>query len=178
VHDVPRGWLRSWRGKAASLKVHSLTDAQYRFWDGALCLTSRDGFLPPIHHIAFHLRLSVQDTERRLAELVEAGFFDPVRESGGAYLYRAHDWDQWQPAYDHSSARVSAHRKQRSESMKRYKYGHVTLHDRFCNEISLVSVSTSSTSSGPSKKIAESGPSQKLGDADVVENDDSSEVAR
>lgn len=99
-------WLRSWRAKVRNRKVFQLSDAQYRFWDMALCLTNEAGVLPSVDDIAFDLRMSRRDVECRLAELIELGFFDPIMSLRGAPDYRAHNWDKWQAVVDQSKHRM------------------------------------------------------------------------
>ena len=105
-------WFRSWRSKIHSAKVWKLSPDQYRTWDFLLCLTDARGYLPPLDAIAHHLRLTPTDAERRICDLVELRFIDPEFVAG-CTIYRMHDWDRWQPATDHSTARVRAHRKRR-----------------------------------------------------------------
>lgn len=107
-------WFRSWREKVFSDKVWMLTPEQYRTWDFLLCMTDIDGNIPPLRRIAFVLRTNLAEAERRLAELIEAEFVDPVLNGAQVVGYRMHDWEQWQRRCDAVDQTVS-------ERMKRYR---------------------------------------------------------
>lgn len=155
-----QSWLRSWRCKVFSPKVWSLSAEQYRTWDMLLCLTDRRGYLPPLNHIAHHLRVHVVDMERRLAELVEMRFIDPEVKADGSITYRAHDWSQWQEYVDSSRERMQRLRKQRRD-------GGVTGGDGRVTEKCSVSVFTSLPKKGRISFGKDCSPSQEVSDANA-----------
>jgi len=112
--------MRSWRCKINSRKVMALTDCQYRTWDLLLCLTDAAGNLPSIDDMSFHMRLTRAEMERRLVELVDLRFIDPVMD-GAAISYRAHDWQYWQRKWDcdpTNAERQKRHRERKKTSSK------------------------------------------------------------
>lgn len=98
-------WLRSWRRKLHNPKVRSLTPEQYRAWDLLLCMTDKDGFLPRLRDVAYHLHVPIDAAEHRIRELVDLEFIDLVGDMR-APRYRMHDWDTWQGAYETSKDRM------------------------------------------------------------------------
>ena len=86
-------WVRSYRSKLYSPKVWRLSAAQYRMWDMLLCMTDQNGNLPPILDIASHLRMHIPDAAKRVSELVELEFIDPIGDPRHQ-SHRMRDWDQ------------------------------------------------------------------------------------
>ena len=62
-------------------KVQRLSPTLFRAWVNLLCLASAsDGKLPSIDDIAFKLRVSVQDAQQHIDELILAGLLDPTTD--------------------------------------------------------------------------------------------------
>ena len=103
-------WRRSWREALNNPKIVSLTDRQHRAWTNCVLIADDDGRLPGIRDIAVHLRMTSQDAETLIVDLVEAGLIDAATDAAGRRAYVMHDWTTWQPKHETSTARVRKHR--------------------------------------------------------------------
>lgn len=108
-------WLRSYRAKLWNPKTRRLSDALYRKWDYALCMSDANGYLPPLSDIAFHWQVSDCEAQQLINDLIEARLVDIVGGIGGERRrLRLHDWDHWQPYADTTA--TERKRKQRAAS--------------------------------------------------------------
>ena len=107
-------WLRLYNEALDDPKVQRLPDALFRTWINLLCLTSQHdhdlGTLPCVDDIAFRLRMSVQDAELSLSELIARGLLDDT-----AGVLSPHGWRERQPASDDVTARVNLHRERKRQ---------------------------------------------------------------
>ena len=91
------------------------------------------GALPKMRDMACHMRMTVQEAEQVVCELVECGLVD-IEGMGPARAFKMHDWDVHQYVSDSSTERVRKFRKKNSEpkvetAMKRFSNAEVTAPD-------------------------------------------------
>lgn len=99
-------WIRLHQNALHNPKIVTLSDRQYRAWTNCLLMAAADdGKLPSIRDIACHLRMSVQDAELMISELVEVELVD-VDVMSGIRTFRMHDWQEHQYISDTSTERV------------------------------------------------------------------------
>jgi hypothetical protein len=85
-------WLRLYTSILDDMKVHRLSDGQFRGWIKILCLAKEgDGLLPSVDEVAFRLRISEAEAQSLTEELVRRGLL----ESDGEHL-SPHNWDSRQ----------------------------------------------------------------------------------
>lgn len=100
-------WFRFYSEALDDPKVQRLAPHLFKAWVNLLCLAStNDGKLPSIDDIAFRLRVSVQDAEQQVSDLIIAGLID-VTARGRT----PHNWNGRQFVSDGSTERVRKHRK-------------------------------------------------------------------
>lgn len=124
-------WVRLYRDSLHNPKIVSLTDRQYRAWSNCCKMAEDDtGALPSMRDIACHLRMTIQEAEQIICDLVEAGLVD-VDNLSGARRYKMHDWDTHQYVSDSSTERVRKFReKSKTNKAKRFSNGDETLQKR------------------------------------------------
>lgn len=112
-------WFRIYDDVLDDPKVQRLSGELFKTWVNLLCLASKaGGILPSIDDIAFRLRISAQDAQQRVEDLILAGLVDIRSDS----KQEPHNWQSRQMPSDSSLARVRKHReKQRNAG--------VTLHE-------------------------------------------------
>lgn len=143
-----QSWFRSYRSKLWNPKTRRLSDALYRKWDYALCMTDARGFLPKLADIAFHWGVSDNEAQTIICDLVELQLVDAIG-LGMNCQYRIHDWDDWQSYSDTTATdRQRAHRA---------RNGNVTAMSRQCHGNRSVSVSASVTSTDRTQRQQEVG---------------------
>lgn len=100
-------WFRFYNEVIDDPKVQRLSPSLFRTWVNLLCVASDGGGkLPSIDDLAFKLRMSVQDVQQHVDDLVLAGLFDILPD--GIF---PHNWDQRQFTSDSSTERVRKHRR-------------------------------------------------------------------
>jgi hypothetical protein len=106
-------WFRYYDDALDDPKVQRLSSDLFRTWVNLLCLASKsDGKLPSVDDVAFKLRISVQDAQQRLEDLILAGLIDILPDKS----LSPHNWSGRQFVSDSSALRVQKHRaKKRSE---------------------------------------------------------------
>lgn len=104
-------WFRVYDDILDDPKVQLLPPELFKTWMNLLALASRNkGVLPTVATIAFALRISVQDAQSRLDELILAGLVD-IRPDK---LCEPHNWPVRQFASDSSAARMRKMREKRA----------------------------------------------------------------
>ena len=99
-------WFRYYAEALEDPKVQRLPDAMFKTWVNFLCLATRnEGILPPLEDIAFALRLSERDTQKRLDALISSGLIDKDGET-----LIPHNWNGRQFKSDDSKERVKRYR--------------------------------------------------------------------
>jgi hypothetical protein len=102
-------WFRVHVDLVDDPKVQRLDPALFKALINLWCLTSsNDGVLPPIHEIAFKLRMKPEKAQRVLAELRAAGLIDDDERGT-----RPHNWDGRQFIGEVSTPRVKRFRQRR-----------------------------------------------------------------
>lgn len=105
-------WFRLYADVYRNPKVARLTDKQFRFWVGCLCLASENaGFLPSDQDISFQLRMSEHAAASRKAELLAAGLLDDTPDG-----FKPHNWADRQFQSDSSHERVVRYRERMRQS--------------------------------------------------------------
>jgi hypothetical protein len=108
----PLAWFRFYTEALDDPKVQRLAPHLFKAWVNLLCLAGQNsGQLPSIDDIAFRLRLSAQDAEQQISDLILAGLID-ITSTGRA----PHNWAKRQFVSDHSTERVRKHREIRHET--------------------------------------------------------------
>lgn len=108
----PLPWFRFYTEALDDPKVQRLPPHLFKTWVNLLCLASQNnGDLPSLDDIAFRLRLSAQDAEQQISELVLAGLID-ITPHGRT----PHNWSKRQYVSDNSTDRVRKHRQKKAET--------------------------------------------------------------
>lgn len=106
-------WFRAYSEALDDPKVQRLHPTLFKAWFNLLCLASQhDGVLPSNDDIAFRLRVSVQDAQGYIDELILVGLID-IRADGSR---TPHNWETRQFVSDTSTERVRKHRKQKNKT--------------------------------------------------------------
>lgn len=106
-------WFRAYSEALDDPKVQRLHPTLFKAWFNLLCLASQhDGVLPSNDDIAFRLRVSAQDAQGYIDELIFAGLID-IRPDGSR---TPHNWETRQFVSDTSTERVRKHRKQKNKT--------------------------------------------------------------
>lgn len=116
-------WFRIYDDVLDDPKVQRLNGELFKTWMNLLCLASKGGgILPPIDDIAFRLRISPQDAQQRLEDLILAGLIDIRSDS----KQEPHNWQSRQMPSDSSTERSRKHRDKKRNVT-------ATLQQRECN---------------------------------------------
>jgi hypothetical protein len=106
-------WFRAYSEALDDPKVQRLHPTLFKAWFNLLCLASQhDGVLPSNDDIAFRLRVSAQDAQGYIDELILAGLID-IRADGAR---TPHNWETRQFVSDTSTERVRKHRKRKHKT--------------------------------------------------------------
>ena len=108
-------WIRLYREALHNPKIVTLSDRQHRVWHNLLLIADDTGMLPRTRDIACHLRLTMQEAEQAIQELMEAGLVDPNVLGPGARRFKMHDWQSHQYQADSSAERTREYRKRLKE---------------------------------------------------------------
>lgn len=112
INAKPLPWFRFYTEALDDPKVQRLAPHLFKAWVNLLCLAGQNnGQLPSIDDIAFRLRLSAQDAEQQISDLILAGLID-ITETGRA----PHNWSRRQFLSDRSTDRVKKHREKKAET--------------------------------------------------------------
>lgn len=104
-------WFRFYSEALDDPKVQRLPPHLFKAWVNLLCLANKSGgVLPPVDDIAFKLRMSVQDAESCLSDLILAGLVD-ITPGGNM----PHNWMKRQFVSDCSTERVRKCRENKVE---------------------------------------------------------------
>lgn len=102
-------WFRFYAEVLDDPKIQKLPCETLKTWLNLLCLTAKhDGTLPSCNDISFALRISIQDAETAISEMLKLGLLD----RRGSRL-APHNWDQRQYKSDTSTDRVKRFRKRK-----------------------------------------------------------------
>jgi hypothetical protein len=105
-------WFRFYSEALDDPKVQRLPPNLFKTWVNVLCIACQNGgTLPSIDDMAFKLRLSSQDAEQQISELILAGLID-ITDAGRV----PHNWNMRQFLSDSSTERVKKHRKIKAET--------------------------------------------------------------
>lgn len=103
-------WFRYYDDALDDLKVQRLSGDLFKTWCNLLSLTSKnDGVLPSVDDIAFRLRISIQDAQHRVEDLILAGLLDVAPDQSVA----PHNWSDRQYVSDSSAFRMQKLRKKK-----------------------------------------------------------------
>lgn len=117
-------WFRFYDDVLDDPKVQRLSGDLFKTWCNLLSLTSKnDGVLPSVDDISFRLRISVQDAQQRVEDLILAGLLD-IQQDGS---YAPHNWSERQFASDSSAMRMQKLRKKKRSENKSDVTGDVTV---------------------------------------------------
>lgn len=105
-------WIRLYREALHNPKIVTLNDRQHRAWHNCMLIADDAGQLPKWRDMACHMRMTVQEVEQVVCELVEAGLID-IEGFGADRAFKLHDWSTHQYVSDNSTERV---RKFRNKS--------------------------------------------------------------
>ncbi len=126
-----RPWLRLYRDAIKNPKIGRLTLEGMGFWVALLMLSEDDGTLPPEEDISWHLRLTHEEVEKHLAEMVRQGLvtgdvtdMSRVTSRGMSRSYKLHDWEEHQCISD--ADRTARDRKQRQREREKSQKSAVT----------------------------------------------------
>jgi hypothetical protein len=103
-------WFRYYDDALDDPKVQRLSGDLFKVWVNLLSLASKnDGKLPSADDISFRLRISVQDAQQRVEDLILAGLID-IQPDG---TKEPHNWSERQFASDSSAVRMQKLRKKK-----------------------------------------------------------------
>ena len=107
--NTPNRWFRLYSETLNDPKVQRLSPTLFKTWINLLCLASTLGGKLPrsLDDIAFRLRISVQDAESQLDDLILAELIDIATDG----TRQPHNWKIRQYVSDSSAKRVQKHRK-------------------------------------------------------------------
>lgn len=112
INAKPLPWFRFYTEALDDPKVQRLPPHLFKTWVNLLCLAGQNGgMIPSIDDIAFKLRMSAQDAESHVSDLILAGLID-ITENGRT----PHNWSARQFQSDCSTERVKKHRKIKAET--------------------------------------------------------------
>lgn len=105
-------WFRFYSEVLNDPKVQSLEPELFKHWINLLCVScNNNGTLPEtFQQIAFHLRVSDNDTITLLERLHNATLIDRVNGGANGYRYAIHGWNKRQYKSDTSTERVKRFR--------------------------------------------------------------------
>lgn len=103
-------WFRYYDDALDDPKVQRLSGDLFKVWVNLLSLASKnDGKLPSADDISFRLRISVQDAQQRVEDLILAGLIDVLPDKS----FEPHNWSERQFASDSSAVRMQKLRKKK-----------------------------------------------------------------
>ena len=103
-------WFRYYDEALDDPKVQRLSGDLFKVWVNLLSLASKnDGKLPSADDISFRLRISVQDAQQRVEDLILAGLIDILPDK----TLVPHNWSERQFASDSSALRMQKLRKKK-----------------------------------------------------------------
>lgn len=106
-------WFRFHTEALDDPKVQRLSPQLFKTWVNLLCIASQNGGkLLGIDDMAFKLRLSSQEVEQQLSDLILAGLIDIDPDKS----MTPHNWQKRQYASDDSKERVRKHRAKQKET--------------------------------------------------------------
>lgn len=105
-------WFRLYDDLLDDPKVQRLSPELFKTWVNLMCVASKTGGkLPTASDIAFRLRISEQDAEQRISDLVLAGLLDIQPDKS----FEVHGWRQRQCPSDTSTGRMRKLRAKRRQ---------------------------------------------------------------
>ena len=155
-------WCRLYDDVVDNIKVQALPSHAFKAWVNLLCIASRErsnGALPSLQGLAFRLRLTMQQTEDVLSELVSAKLV-VVGMVGGRQIYRLHDWELHQPRSERSRDRM---RKLRAKRRREAGDGSVTGCDASRDGLGDGCVSHLISTTVPKVHVVAAAPQQRIG---------------
>lgn len=113
-------WFRVYDEILDDHKVQALSPDLFKTWVNLLAVASRNkGRLPAVSVLAFALRVSVQDMQLRLDDLILCGLIDICSDKS----LEPHNWSRRQWASDDSAERVKRHREKKKTSETKDEIG-------------------------------------------------------
>jgi hypothetical protein len=117
-------WFRFYVEAVNDPKVQRLEPTLFRTWVNLLCLARlSDGILPSVDEIAFTLRLSSQDAQAHIDQLICAGLVDILPDR----RLTPHNWELRQYDSDSSASRTRKYRARLKEETSHDRHGDVTV---------------------------------------------------
>ena len=108
-------WFRYYDDALDDIKVQRLSGDLFKTWVNLLSLASKnDGKIPSADEIAFRLRISVQDAQQRVEDLILGGLIDILPDNSWA----PHNWTERQFQSDSSALRMQKLRKKKRNKNK------------------------------------------------------------
>lgn len=106
-------WFRVYDEILDDPKVQLLSPELFKTWINLLAVASRNnGMLPPLRELAFSLRLSAEDIQSRLDDLILVGLIDILPGE----ILAPHNWSKRQWKSDDSTERVRRHRAKKAQA--------------------------------------------------------------
>ncbi len=104
-------WIRLHRSALHSPKIVCLNAHLFRIWANSLLIADDNGILPSLRDFACHQRMTVQDAEEALLDLVEYRLVDIENPGTDSRRFLIHDWSAHQFRSDNSTERSQKSRK-------------------------------------------------------------------
>ncbi len=141
-------WFRLYDDILDDPKVQMLSPELFKTWVNLLAVASKNaGKLPPIQKLAFSLRLSQQDMQSRIEDLITAELIDIMPDGS----LEPHNWSKRQWKSDDSAERVKRHREKKKAETPGNAEQHVT--ETTCNSSVTVTVTPPDTESDTDTEI-------------------------
>ena len=143
-------WIRVYSSARHDPKILSMPKAQRWEWMAVLMVAgdTESGILPPVDHLACELRMSAEDTQQLIDDLIFRGLIDIVDRIGNTPVLRPHEWDKRQYKSDRSADRMRQHRERKREAS--YQQA-----PKACDVTSTVTVTTSDDNRSDSVYVIE-----------------------
>ena len=117
-------WIRLYVDIIDDMKVQRLPANAFKAWINILALAGQHGgALPSVDEIAFRLRMSPNDAENAIDELVSIGLIDIVGGIEGPRSLRPHNWDKRQFRWDAVDPTNRDRQKRHRDKAKRLRNG-------------------------------------------------------
>lgn len=111
-------WIRLYTEILNDPKVQTLDPYTFRAWINMLAMAGEhpQGVLPSIGDIAFKLRMSTNDAQQQVNQLIDLGLLDITKRTGDGVTLRPHNWDSRQFASDSSVQRTREWRERKAQN--------------------------------------------------------------
>jgi len=149
-------WFRFYEESLNDPKIITLTDRGFRTWVNLLSIASKsDGILPGMRDLSVYLRMTHNDVEDQLSDLINAGLIDILSDRSLTphnWDKRQFKWDAKDPTTKDRSKRYRARKNTDDQPTETLRHGRVTVEVTETPSVSVSSVVLVDRDSGLSGK--------------------------